>query len=89
MGTEITALLHSTFAHCVALHCPWLQEVFLNCVVLQEAVIPTELSDMGNRAFQASQAAVPRNDRLSATATLVPATPIGWALQVVTHRPTA
>ena len=38
---------------------------------------------------QASQAAVPRNGRFSATATLVPATPIGWALQVVTHRPTA
>ena len=55
MGTEITALLHSTFAHCVALHCMWLpprltqigKEVFLNCVVLQEAVIPTELSDIG------------------------------------------
>ena len=27
------------------------KEAFLNCVVLQEAVIPTELSDMGNRAF--------------------------------------
>ena len=59
MGTEITALLHSTFTHCVALNCMWLpprltqigKEVFLNCVVLQEAVIPTELSDTGNRAF--------------------------------------
>ena len=59
MGTEITALLYSTFAHCVALHCIWLpprltqigKEVFLNCVVLQEVVIPTELSDIGNRAF--------------------------------------
>ena len=58
MGTEITALLSATFAHCVALHCIWLpprltqigKEVFLNCVVLQE-VIPTELSDIGNRAF--------------------------------------
>ena len=59
MGTEITALLYSTFAHCVALHCIWLpprltqigKEVFLNCVMLQEVVIPTELSDIGNRAF--------------------------------------
>ena len=59
MGTEITALLSSTFAHCVALNCIWLpprltqigKEVFLNCVVLQEVVIPTELSDIGNRAF--------------------------------------
>ena len=24
MGTEITALLYSTFAHCVALNCIWL-----------------------------------------------------------------
>ena len=59
MCTEITALLHSTFAHCVALNCIWLpprltqigKEVFLNCVVLQEVVIPTELSDIGIRAF--------------------------------------
>ena len=59
MGTEITALLSATFAHCVALNCIWLpprltqigKEVFLNCVVLQEVVIPTELSDIGNRAF--------------------------------------
>ena len=59
MGTEITALLSATFAHCVALNCVWLpprltqigKEVFLNCVVLQEVVIPTELSDIGNRAF--------------------------------------
>ena len=43
MGTEITALLSATFAHCVALNCMWLpprltqigKEVFLNCVVLQ------------------------------------------------------
>ena len=57
MGTEITALLSSTFAHCVALSCIWLpprltqigKEVFLNCVALQEVVIPTELSDIGNR----------------------------------------
>ena len=27
------------------------KEVFLNCVALQEVVIPTELSDIGNRAF--------------------------------------
>ena len=59
LGTEITALLYSTFAHCVALHCIWLpprltqigKEAFLNCVMLQEVVIPTELSDIGNRAF--------------------------------------
>ena len=59
MGTEITALLSATFAHCVALNCMWLpprltqigKEVFLDCVVLQEVVIPTELSDTGNRAF--------------------------------------
>ena len=63
MGTEITALLYSTFAHCVALNCIWLpprltqigKEVFLNCVVLQEVVIPTELSDIGNRAFCGSE----------------------------------
>ena len=59
MGTEITALLSTTFAHYVALNCIWLpprltqigKEVFLNCVVLQEVVIPRELSDIGNRAF--------------------------------------
>ena len=59
MCTEITALLHSTFAHCVALNCIWLpprltqigKEVFLNCVALQEVVIPTELCDIGIRAF--------------------------------------
>ena len=59
LGTEITALLSSAFAHCVALHCIWLpprltqigKEAFLNCVMLQEVVIPTELSDIGNRAF--------------------------------------
>ena len=59
MCTEITALLHSTFAHCVALNSIWLpprltqigKEVFLNCVALQEVVIPTELSDIGIRAF--------------------------------------
>ena len=59
MSTEVTALLSSTFAHCVALQCMWLpprlmqigKEVFLNCVALQEVVIPTELSDIGNRAF--------------------------------------
>ena len=57
--TEITALLHSTFAHCVALNCIWLpprltqicKEVFLDCVALQEVVIPTELCDIGIRAF--------------------------------------
>ena len=58
MVTEITAPLSATFAHCVASNSKWLpprltqigKEVFLNCVVLQEVVIPTELSD-GNRAF--------------------------------------
>ena len=55
MCTEITALLDSTFAHCVALNSMWLpprltqigKEVFLDCVALQEVVIPTELSDTG------------------------------------------
>ena len=59
MSTDVTALLSSTFAHCIALQCMWLpprlmqigKEVFLNCVALQEVVIPTELSDTGNRAF--------------------------------------
>ena len=59
VNTEVTALLSSTFAHCIALQCVWLpprlmqigKEVFLNCVALQEVVIPTELSDIGNRAF--------------------------------------
>ena len=54
MCTEITALLHSTFAHCVALNCIWLpprltqigKEVFLNSVALQEVV-----RDKGIRAF--------------------------------------
>ena len=49
MSTEVTALLSSTFAHCIALQCIWLpprlmqigKEVFLNCVVLQEVLIPT------------------------------------------------
>ena len=31
-------------------HANW-QRSFLNCVALQEVVIPTELSDIGNRAF--------------------------------------
>ena len=47
MSTEITALLSSTFAHCVALQCIWLpprlmqigKEVVLNCVVLQEVLL--------------------------------------------------
>ena len=59
MSTEVTALLSSTFAHCIALQCIWLpprlmqigKEAFLNCVALQEVVIPTELSGIGNRAF--------------------------------------
>ena len=59
MCTEITALLHSTFAHCVAMTDIWLpprltqigKEVFLNCIALREVVIPTELQDIGIRAF--------------------------------------
>ena len=59
MCTEITALLHTTFAQCVAMTHIWLpprltqigKEVFLNCVALREVVIPTELHDIGIRAF--------------------------------------
>ena len=59
MCTEVTALLHSTFAHCVAMADIWLpprltqigKEVFLNCIALREVVIPTELQDIGIRAF--------------------------------------
>ena len=59
MCTEVTALLKSTFAHCVALTDIWLpprltrigKEVFLSCVALREIVIPTELQDIGIRAF--------------------------------------
>ena len=59
MCTEITALLKSTFAHCVAMTDIWLpprltqigKEVFLNCIALREVVIPTELHDIGIRAF--------------------------------------
>ena len=36
MSTDVTALLSSTFAHCIALQCIWL---------------PPRLSDIGNRAF--------------------------------------
>ena len=50
MSTEITALLSSTFAHCVACSAYGFHRAsyklekkpFLNCVVLQELVIPTE-----------------------------------------------
>ena len=59
MRTEVTALLHSTFAQCVAMTDIWLpprltqigKEVFLNCIALREVVIPTELHDIGIRAF--------------------------------------
>ena len=59
MCTEITALLKSTFAQCVAMTHIWLpprltqigKEVFLNCIALREVVIPTELHDIGIRAF--------------------------------------
>ena len=59
MCTEVTALLHSTFAQCVAMTDIWLpprltqisKEVFLNCIALREVVIPTELHDIGIRAF--------------------------------------
>ena len=59
MCTEVTALLKSTFAHCVAPTDVWLpirltrigKEVFLSCIALREVVIPTELQDIGIRAF--------------------------------------
>ena len=59
MCTDITALLKSTFAQCVAMTHIWLpprltqigKEVFLNCIALREVVIPTELHDIGIRAF--------------------------------------
>ena len=59
MCTDITALLKSTFAQCVAMTHIWLpprltqigKEVFLNCIALQEVVIRTELQEIGIRAF--------------------------------------
>ena len=59
MCTDITALLKSTFAHCVAMTHIWLpprltqigKEVFLSCIALQEVVIPTELQEIGIQAF--------------------------------------
>ena len=53
MCTEVTALLHSTFAQCVAMVDIYLpprlkqigKEVFLNCIELQEVVIPIELQE--------------------------------------------
>ena len=59
MSTDITALLTSTFAHCVAMTHIWLpprltqigKEAFLSCIALQEVVIPTELQEIGIRAF--------------------------------------
>ena len=59
MCTDITVILNSTFAHCVALTDIWLpprltrigKEAFLSCISLREVVIPTELQDMGIRAF--------------------------------------
>ena len=59
MSTDITALLTSTFAHCVAMTHIWLRprltqigkEAFLSCIALQEVVIPTELQEIGLRAF--------------------------------------
>ena len=59
MCTEITILLNSTFAHCVAPADIWLpprltrvgKEAFLSCIALREVVIPTELQDIGIRAF--------------------------------------
>ena len=59
MCTEITAILNSTFAHCVALSDIWLpprlqrigKEAFLCCISLHELVIPTDLHDIGIRAF--------------------------------------
>ena len=60
MCTEVTALLHSTFAHCVAMADIWLpprltqigKEVFLNCIALREVVIPTELQDRHSRLLR-------------------------------------
>ena len=60
MSTDITALLKSTFAHCVAMTQIWLpprltqigKEAFLSCIALQEVVIPTELQEIGIRAFR-------------------------------------
>ena len=57
--TEITAILSSTFAHCVALTDIWLpprlqrigKEAFLCCISLCELVTPTELHYIGIRAF--------------------------------------
>ena len=59
MCTDITALLKSTFAQCVAMTHIWLpprltqigKEAFLSCIALQEVVIPTELQEIGIRAF--------------------------------------
>ena len=53
MSTDITALLKSTFAHCVAVTHIWQigKEAFLSCIALQEVVIPTELQEIGIRAF--------------------------------------
>ena len=59
MSADITALLKSTFAHCVAMTQIWLpprltqigKEAFLSCIALQEVVIPTELQEIGIRAF--------------------------------------
>ena len=59
MCTEITVILNSTFAHCVALSDIWLpprlqrigKEAFLCCISLHELVIPTDLLDIGIRAF--------------------------------------
>ena len=59
MRADITVILNSTFAHCVALSDVWLpprlrqigKEAFLSCISLREVVIPTELQDIGIRAF--------------------------------------
>ena len=59
MCTEITVILSSTFAHCVALTDIWLpprlqrigKEAFLRCISLCELVTPTELHYIGIRAF--------------------------------------
>ena len=59
MRTEITAILGSTFARCVALIDIWLppklqrigKEAFLCCISLRELVIPTELRYLGIRTF--------------------------------------
>ena len=67
MCTEVTALLHSTFAQCVAMVDICLpprlrqigKEVFLNCIELQEVVIPIELQDTRTPQSRVASVRVP------------------------------